>query len=406
MSAFLLLLTTSRFAASVAMMIYSGSLPFLMDEWGMSGTEAGAIQSAFNLAYAASLLVASWLSDHISAKRVFLASNALSLVAFALFALVARSYESALILYGIVGLALGGSYTPALMLVAAKFPSSSRGTAMGVVLAGSSLGYCSAIALAASGIPVFGYRPTWAVVTVVLCIGLATSLAALTEEPSHVNRSEPMKHGETSFASTLGSRRSILLTTGYTAHCWELLGMWAWAPAFLTITLAREVEWASATLGIVIACILHFSGALSTLLSGNLSDRLGRRFILVSMATLGAMLSFVFGWSGSWGATAVLILAALYGFATIADSGVLSTAMTESVPQHYLGSMLALRSILGFGAGAISPLAFGRVLDLTNPGQGDPRNWGWAFAMLGLGGALAAVFAALLPRNTEQATTS
>jgi len=383
------------------MMIYSGSLPFLLDEWSMSGTEAGAIQSVFNLAYAASLLVASWLSDHIGAKRVFLASNAFSLMAFALFALAARSYESALILYGIVGLALGGSYTPALMLVAAKVPSSSRGTAMGVVLAGSSLGYCAAIALAASGIPVFGYRPTWAVVTVVLSIGLAASVAALIEEPGDVNRSEALKHCETSFASTLGSRRSILLTTGYTAHCWELLGMWAWAPAFLTITLAQQIEWPAATLGIVIACILHFSGAVSTLVSGSLSDRFGRRFILVSMALLGAVLSFFFGWSGSWGATVVLVLASIYGFATIADSGVLSTAMTESVPQQYLGSMLALRSILGFGAGAISPLAFGWVLDVTNPDHSDPRNWGWAFAMLGVGGSLATLFAIMLPRDAE-----
>lgn len=406
MSVFLILLTSSRFAASVAMMIYAGSLPFLLDEWGMSGTEAGAIQSVFNLAYAASLLVTSWLSDHVGAKRVFLVSNALSLIAFLLFALVARSYESALILYGLVGLTLGGSYTPALMLVAAKVPSSSRGSAMGVVLAGSSLGYCAAIALAASGIPVLGYRSTWTVVAVILCIGLATSLAALVKEPNRVYRNERVKEDEISFASTMGSRRSILLTTGYTAHCWELLGMWAWAPAFLTISLARQIEWPAATLGIVIACILHFSGALSALVSGSLSDRFGRRFILVWMAMAGAVLSFVFGWSGTWGTTVVLVLAALYGFATIADSGVLSTAMTESVPQRYLGSMLALRSILGFGAGAISPLAFGWILDLANPGEGDPRNWGWAFAMLGVGGALATLFAVLLPRDAEEASTS
>ncbi|MGE0006019.1 MAG: MFS transporter [Parvibaculaceae bacterium] len=402
MSAFLVLLTASRFAASVAMMIYAGSLPFLLDEWRMTGAEAGAIQSAFNLTYAASLLVTSWLSDHIGAKRVFLASNACALAAFLLFAAAARSYESALVLYGIVGLTLGGSYTPALMLVAAKVPSRSRGAAMGVVLAGSSLGYCAAIALAAAVIPALGYRSAWRIVALVLCIGLAASIAALTREPDRACRGEEGSDGEASFGATLASRRSILLTAGYTAHCWELLGMWAWAPAFLTITLAGRIEWPAVTIGIVIAGILHFSGALSTLVSGSLSDRLGRRFILVSMAFAGALLSFVFGWSAGWGTAAVLVLAAFYGFATIADSGVLSTAMTESVPRRYLGSMLALRSILGFGAGAISPLLFGWILDLTNPDPGEPRNWGWAFAMLGLGGALATVFAVLLPQDRER----
>ncbi|SLN47179.1 MFS transporter [Oceanibacterium hippocampi] len=402
MNRFLLLLTASRFTASIAMMIYAGSLPFLLGEWRMSGAEAGAVQSVFNLAYAISLLVTSWLSDHLGAKRVFLASNACSLVSFLIFAFAARSHESALVLYGLVGLTLGGSYTPALMLVADKVPSASRGWAMGLVLAGSSLGYCVAIALAAACIPVIGYRWTWALVALFLCAGFAAALAALRREPNRIHRREPVAEGETRFRESLASRPSVLLTAGYTSHCWELLGMWAWAPAFLTISLAGRIDWSAATLGIVIACILHFSGALATLISGGLSDRFGRKLILVTMALAGAALSYVFGWSIGWGPAVVLVLAALYGFATIADSGVLSTAMTESVAPRHLGSMLALRSILGFGAGAVSPLVFGWILDLTNPGLDTPRNWGWAFAVLGIGGSLATLFAILLPRDRRR----
>ena len=48
---------------------------------------------------------------------------------------------------------------------------------------------------------------------------------------------------------------------------------------------------------------------------------------------------------------------------------------TEAVPSSCLGSALALRALLGFGAGAIGPLA---------------TTWGWAFATLGLGGLAAA----------------
>ena len=67
----------------------------------------------------------------------------------------------------------------------------------------------------------------------------------------------------------------------------------------------------------------------------------------------------------------------------------LSTAFTEAVRPAYLGSGLALRSLLGFGAGAIAPLAFGAVLDATNPAGVTPPTWGWAFVTLGLGGAAA-----------------
>ena len=61
---------------------------------------------------------------------------------------------------------------------------------------------------------------------------------------------------------------------------------------------------------------------------------------------------------------------------------------------------------MGFGAGAVAPVAFGAVLDWTNPmihGQGGYADWGWAFSVLGLGGA-GAVWAALrFGRSRRQA---
>src|SRR3546814_19435632 len=77
----------------------------------MTGVEAGSIQATFNLCYAISLLLCSWASDHVGARRVFVAANWLSALAFLACALFARSHESGLILFGLLALALGGSYT-------------------------------------------------------------------------------------------------------------------------------------------------------------------------------------------------------------------------------------------------------------------------------------------------------
>jgi MFS family permease len=85
-----------------------------------------------------------------------------------------------------------------------------------------------------------------------------------------------------------------------------------------------------------------------------------------------------------------------YAFSTLGDSPVLSAALTEVVNPSYLGSAFGLRSLLGFGAGAISPLIFGVVLDWTNPAQvmsGNYPTWGWAFSTFGIAG-LGAVWAA------------
>ena len=67
---------------------------------------------------------------------------------------------------------------------------------------------------------------------------------------------------------------------------------------------------------------------------------------------------------------AVLVaLACLYNFAGIADSSTHSTVLAESVPPHYLGVAYAVRSVIGFGMGVISPVAFGWALDVAGGGK-------------------------------------
>jgi MFS family permease len=131
---------------------------------------------------------------------------------------------------------------------------------------------------------------------------------------------------------------------------------------------------------------------------GQASDRYGRRAVLIAMAAIGALCSFGFGWSGQLAPSLLLAFAALYGFAALGDSSVLSTAMSEAVPAGYLGRALAVRSILGIGIGAVAPAAFGAILDVAAPGQ----RWGWAFALMGIGGVVATVCALLLPSTGRE----
>jgi MFS family permease len=124
--------------------------------------------------------------------------------------------------------------------------------------------------------------------------------------------------------------------------------------------------------------------------------------VLLAVATVGALCSFGFGWSGELPALVLLGFAALYGFTALGDSSVLSTAMSEAVPAAYLGRALAIRSILGIGIGAAAPAAFGAVLDLSAPGHG----WGWGFVLMGIGGVIATVCAALLPATAAPRASS
>lgn len=387
----LILLCASRFGSSLAFMVYAGALPPTMRAWGMSGGEAGGIQAAFNIGYALSLVLSSWFADSLGAKRVFLWSSWASALAGLAFAVLARDSASGLMLFALLGMTQGGTYAPSIMLVAQGVPAERRGAAVGWLLGAGSLGYFASIALAAGLSERFGYEAAF------IACGLGPLLAVLVAAPGLRGRPNRIAAARArAFRGAfrfLADRRSVLLTAGYTTHCWELLGMWAWLPAFLTATLSGAGG--AGMQGLWIAGAIHLSGFLSSLTMGRASDRLGRRAVLVAMGGLGAVCSLTIGWMETLPVWMILPVAALYGFSALGDSPVLSTAMTESVEPGSLGAALAVRSILGFGAGGVAPLAVGLTLD----GAGSGAGWGWGFALLGVGGGLAAVCAALLPAD-------
>jgi MFS family permease len=98
----------------------------------------------------------------------------------------------------------------------------------------------------------------------------------------------------------------------------------------------------------------------------------------------------------------IVALGVIYNFTSLGDSPVLSAGLMEVVTPSYLGAAFGLRSLLGFGAGAVSPVVFGAILDWTNPqgaGQTYYAAWGWAFVSLGLPGFGAIWAAHRLRRN-------
>jgi MFS family permease len=64
--------------------------------------------------------------------------------------------------------------------------------------------------------------------------------------------------------------------------------------------------------------------------------------------------------------------------------------LAESVPPHHLGVAYAVRSVIGFGAGVVSPFVFGWALDVAGGGKASTEAfaWGIAWSTLGLGALL------------------
>src|SRR5512144_2726863 len=371
--AWLLAICVSRVGAYMIYIAYAAALPVLQREWDMSATAAGGIASCFQVAYAISLMGCSEIADRVGAQRVFLVGTLASAVMAALFAIFARDYWSGLVLYTLLALALGGTYTTGVLLVAENVPVARRGRAMGFFLAGHSL----AFALVAAG-PIVGGGLAWWVVR---------------DTPNVVT---PRAGGERFAGAVLRNRPAMLVIAGYTFHSWELLGMWAWTPAFLAACFVATGSTLDrgAGLGAYVTSLFHVTGMLASMLAGILADRLGRVPVMLMMASLSAGCSLVFGWLLGTPVAVVVALGLVYGFAALGDSPIYSTAITEVVNPAFRGAALALRSLAGYGAGAIAPLLFGAILDWY--GGRSAQAWGWAFVSLGVAGLVAVASVLLL----------
>jgi MFS family permease len=391
-----LVICAARVLLFATFMTVAATIPLLTTEWGLSATAAGAIVTSFTAGYAASLFVFALASDHFGARRMVVVSAVAASAASLAFGFLARDWTSAMVLYGLVGLTQGGLYTPLIMVFTDEAPAARRGTLMGWLISSTSVGYATSLAAAGLGAAIGGWSAAFVLTGALPAVGAAVLLVALRPVP---NRIHP-RPDETGFADELvRNRESRLLFGGYVAHSWELLGMWAWMPAFLAAAfVARGAEAVGATSsGAYVSGALHLFGAVAALTMGRLSDRAGRRPVLVALAGAGALGSFAIGWMVHVPLTVLVPIALLYAFVCIGDSPVLTTAIAEVVRPGYRGAVLAWRGLAGFAAGAVAPLAVGVVFDLADGAWGTPAvSWGLSFVALGVGGALALVSAVAL----------
>lgn len=392
----------SRVFLFATFMTVASVVPILERDWGIGAARAGAIITVFGLAYGLSLFLFSWAADHVGAKRAVLVSAIASAAAAGAFGVFARDWVTCLVLYGLIGLAQGGVYTPIVMLVAERSTPARRGTAMGWLIASTSVGYAVSLLLSGVALGFGGYKTVFLLTGFLPSLGAAMLVLSLARTENRVHA----RNVRVSISRAIfGSRDARLLTAGYTAHSWELLGSWAWLPSLIAASLALSgtgVTAASRSSAFSIAP-MHLVGAAAALSMGALSDRLGRRAVLLGVAGAAAVLSLSIGWLVTLPVTALVVLGLAYSFLTIGDSPVLTTAITEVTDPGYMGMVLAVRSLLGFGAGALAPVAAGLVFDGANALSLRPSaTWGATFAVLGLGGMIATICAAALTRRSPK----
>jgi MFS family permease len=381
---------------------YSAVLPVLKEEWGMNNTMAGSILSVYQLGYIASGVILSALTDRLNTRNIFIVSALWSASANLLFALYAHDYTSAMILRALTGIGMGGTYMPGIKLVAERFTPNERGRAIGIYVGSLMLGASLSLALTGWLSSAFGWRNAFIVGSAFVYAGAALSMLIF-------RGYRPTFHPKVdkSFTSaTMGNRSALLMIMGYASHMWEMYGMRGWIAPFFTASLIAHglAKGAASGWAATAAALVIGTGAFSTVLTGSLSDRLGRTKTISIVMAASACCSFGFGWLINCHPAVAIAVGLVYGFLVSAESPVFSTALTELVVPSYLGAAMGLQSLIGYSLGMISPTLFGWALDLAHnwrPFGSFSVDWGIAFATAGLGGVAGPVFMYLLRRMPE-----
>ncbi len=335
-------------------MLYAFALTAVAAEFGLSGSESGAVASAVLVTSGLGGGLFGYLADRYGRVR----SLVWSILAYSLFTgltATAASLAQLVLWRALVGFGLGGEWAAGSVLVAESWPAEHRGKAIGFMQAGWAIGYILAALLAAAILPRYGWRALFAI-GVLPALAAAWVFRAVPEPRIWTERG----HRPARVPLTRNFLVATLLTTTILFAYW---GLFTWIPAYLS----SPVERGGAGMGVVRSSgwivpmqIGAFFGYVSF---GFLADRFGRRPVFLTFVLAAAALVPAYGMLGR-NAAALMALGPLLGFFGHGYFSVFGALLAELFPASIRATAQGLCYNIGRAAGgAAAPFVIGAAAD-------------------------------------------
>jgi predicted MFS family arabinose efflux permease len=368
--------------------------PFIAPELHLSHTEVGLLVSSLALAWALSGLVFGAISDRIGRRPVLIPAVFLfSLLSW--LSGVVRSFGQILFVRTAMGIAEGPTWPTITATIEESSAPERRGRNVGVVVSAAALvGLAIAPVLTTQIAARYGWRHAFFVAGIPgIAIGILL-WRSVRESGSGDNEPAHAKPSWSGYVSLLRYRNiwlCCIASAGFMTWLWV---MSAFAPLYIT-----EVSNNSATFAGLILGASGLGAFLWGLTLPWLSDRKGRKPVLLTIALMSALVPLTYQ-------IPFLIvhpwLMAAAGFVANGGQGIAALTLvlipTESVPRQFAGTAIGLSTLVGeiFG-GALAPAISGAVAD--RHGLAAPL---WIAAL----GALTVFCAGLFMRETAPAKAS
>jgi MFS family permease len=339
-------------------------LPLIGKELGLSYTEIGVIMAIQNGVGALSSIPGGMVVDMVG-KKGYLMAISLFWVGFpyALMSLT-HSYWMLLVCVMLVGIGNNIWHPTAIPTLAWQYPDRK-----GLVIAFHGMGGNIADGLAPVVVGALLAWMSWRTVVVVnvvpgivLAVLILVMLGALTMSSTRgdsINaaaKSRGIREYFKDFVNLLRNRALMLVSVSSSFRTMTQVGLLT----FLPVYLAYDMGYSPFVVGVCLA-VMQIAGFAAAPVGGHLSDKLGRKRVVISTMILSGVVIVAMAFSGT--GPAFVFFIALVGFFLYAMRAALQAWAVESTPREMAGSGVAIQFGIQAAGAAFAPAIFGMVAD-------------------------------------------
>jgi len=367
---------------------FAALLPDFMVLWDLSNTEAGWIGGIYYAGYVMAVPLLVGMTDSVDAKRIYLFSIGVGVVASLGYAVLAEGFWSAMVFRFLSGIALAGTYMPGLQILNDRLSVDDRQRSLPWYLSAFSLGTAASFYLTGW----LAARYEWPLVFLLAAVAqLACLLLILTSvSPRKPNVLKSSDRHPLDFRPVFTNRVAVAYIWGYTGHSYELFAYRAWIVAFLVFAAAVSGTAIGSEAIAGYAAVFSLVGMPASVLGAHLALRHDRRQTVSVVMGVSVITGCSLGFLGAAPFMVVVLIAGLYSGFIMGDSAALTGGTVAAARAGERGATLAMHSVWGFSGGFLGPLVVGVVLDLAG-GRQSIQGWGLAFIAMAGGSALALV---------------
>ena len=326
--------------------------------FGWSRARLSSLQTALAIATGLSVPLIGWILDRIEA-RIVMACGAVVAAAGFVVASQAHSYGAMIAAYLLIGLGIGAATLLPCSMVIANWFGARRGLAMGLVMAGTSLGGMLMTLVSDRSIRMIGWRFGYLVLAAPVLVVVVPMILALVRTRAD--------RGDSAAARTAAMLPGMEVGAALTSR-----SFWMLAAATLCFAVAVSgtnlhsvpyligAGYAPARAAFALSVMLAFGG-MGKLAIGWIADRTGAR-----PALAGSLLGMAAGISLLAAARyhpSLVAFVILYGLSFGAPLALLPLVMAESMGLRRFGSLYGLIGFFHTVGSATGPIIAGRIFD-------------------------------------------